>query len=77
MSNFVFKKENELVSYFYKAKLEKTDYINFLQNLILFIKKNLIFVDYLDEIVDDINAIEQNNVNAKFILDKWILKLKS
>lgn len=77
LSNFVYKNDQEIISYFYKEKLEKADYINFLQNLVLFIKKNLIFINYLDEILEDLNAIEQNNVNAKFIVDKWILKLRN
>ena len=37
---------------------------------------NLIYeVEKEDEILQDINAINQNNVNAKYIVDKWILKI--
>lgn len=67
--------QNELLSYFFKNKIEKEEYINFLENLIIFSKKNLVFIDFLDEILEDINAIKQNNVNAKFVVDKWILKI--
>lgn len=67
--------QNELLSYFFKNKIEKEEYINFLENLIIFSKKNLVFIDFLDEILEDINAIKQNNVNSKFVVDKWILKI--
>lgn len=65
----------ELTSYFFKTKLEKEDYLSFLENLIIFAKNNFVFIEFLDEILEDINAISQNNVNAKFIVDKWILRI--
>jgi hypothetical protein len=46
-----------------------------LENLIIYSKKNLVFTDYLDEILEDITVVKTNNVNAKFIVDKWILKI--
>lgn len=67
---------SELISYFFKNKFEKEEYISFLENLILYWKTNLIFIEYLEEINKDINLIKQNNVNAKYIVDKWILKIK-
>jgi hypothetical protein len=68
-------KDSELLSYFFKTKLEKGDYLDFLENLIIYSKKNLVFNDYLDEILEDITVVKTNNVNAKFIVDKWILKI--
>jgi hypothetical protein len=68
-------KDSELLSYFFKTKLEKDDYLDFLENLIIYSKKNLVFTDYLDEILEDITVVKTNNVNAKFIVDKWILKI--
>jgi len=68
-------KDSELLSYFFKTKLEKGDYLDFLENLIIYSKKNLVFTDYLDEILEDITVVKTNNVNAKFIVDKWILKI--
>lgn len=65
----------EIISYYYRNKLEKTDYINFLENLIIYSKENLIFIDFLEEINDDINSIKQNNVNARYVVDKWLLKI--
>ncbi len=64
-----------LISYFFKNKLEKQDYIEFLETLIEFSKKNMIFIDFLEEIFDDLNMIKSNNVFAKYIVDKWILKI--
>jgi hypothetical protein len=66
---------SEILSYFFRNKIEKEDYIKFLENLILYSKENLVFIDYLAEIDDDINAIKQNNVNAKYVVDKWLLRI--
>lgn len=72
-----YKQDNslEIISYFFRNKLEKQDYINFLENLILFSKENNIFISFLSEIEEDINWIKNNNVNAKYIVDKWLLKI--
>jgi hypothetical protein len=69
------KNSKNLISYFFKNKLEKTEYIIFLNTIIIFIKDNFIFINYLEEINDDINMIEKNNVLAKNIVDKWILNI--
>ncbi len=68
-------KNPEILSYYYRNKLEKTDYINFLENLIIYSKENLVFINYLNEIDEDINAIKQNNVNARYVIDKWLLRI--
>lgn len=75
IKNYVENNDSEILNYFFKTKLEKQNYTDFLENLIIFIKNNLVFVEFLDEILQDINAINQNNVNAKYIVDKWILKI--
>lgn len=67
--------ETELLAYFYKTKLEKEDYLEFLENLIIYAKENLVFIEFLDEILEDMQAIKKNNVNAKNIVDKWIFKI--
>lgn len=64
-----------LIWYFNKNKLEKGDHLIFLKTLILYIKENMIMIDILDELFDDINMIENNNVIAKNISDKWILEI--
>lgn len=65
----------DLIKYFFKNKVEKEEYLSFLENLIIYAKDNLIFIEFLDEILEDINTISLNNVNPKFIVDKWILKI--
>lgn len=66
----------EILSYFFRNKLEKEDYIKFLENLIIYIKENMILIDFLEELSDDLNMINTNNVNAKGVIDKWLLKIK-
>jgi len=67
-----------LVSYFFKNKLEKIEYINFLKALIDLNKQQKISFsnELLDELLDDINLVANNNVNAKSVVDKWILLIK-
>ena len=66
---------SQALHYFYKAKIEKEEYIEFLKNIILFSKKHFLFIDKLSEIESDIQGISQNNVNAKYIIDKYLLTL--
>jgi hypothetical protein len=65
----------QALNYFYKTKIEKIEYIEFLKNIIFFAKKHFIFIDKLSEIESDIQGIEQNNVNAKYVIDKYLLTL--
>lgn len=68
-------KDIEILSYFYKNKLEKEEYIQFLENLIIYFKNNIwdINSNLLFNLDDDINWIKQNNLSAKNIVDKWIM----
>jgi len=75
INNYIRKKEPEILSYYFRNKLEKEEYISFLENLIIYSKNNLVFINYLTQIDEDINSIKQNNVNAKYIVDKWLLKI--
>jgi hypothetical protein len=50
--------------------------LEFLENLIIYAKKNFCFIDLLDELEEDMNWIKQNNLIARFIVDKWIIKIK-
>jgi hypothetical protein len=54
---FNYKQDNnpEIFSYYYRNKLEKNEYILFLQQLILYIKNTQSNINYLDELYDDIN----------------------
>lgn len=81
IDNYKNNNTSEIFSYFYKNKLEKDEYIKFLENIIIYYKNNIwknnIIIDseFLTELDDDINGIKQNNVNAKYIIDKWLLKI--
>lgn len=71
----------DLISYFFRNKVEKQEYIRFLQTIILFVKDSYykwsfpINTESFEELEDDINVVANNNVNARWIVDKWILKL--
>ncbi len=69
------KNNKNLLSYFFKSKLEKNDYENFLETLIEYSKQNLIFINYLEEIFDDLNMIKTNNLLAKITVDKWLIRI--
>jgi len=75
LNNYFNKNSTEIFSYFFRNKLEKFEYIDFLKNLILYSKKHFLFIHLLEEIDEDINLIEKNNVNAKNIVDKYLLKI--
>jgi len=75
LDNYLEKKTSEIFSYFFRNKLEKFEYIEFLKNLIIYAKTNFVFLDLLEEIDEDINLIEKNNVNPKGIIDKYLLKI--
>lgn len=76
IKSYLNKENDELLNYFFKGKLEKEDYVEFLENLIIFSKKNIKLINLLEEIEEDLNWIKQNNLNAKYIIDKWILQIK-
>lgn len=68
-----------IFSYFYKNNLEKTDYISFLENTVLFFRKNnqLKPPKIFNELDLDISSIQNNNVNAKYIVDKFLINLSN
>ncbi len=75
---YLFENNLNLLSYFYKNKLEKQEYINFLYAIISLIKTWELSLDndLMDDLLDDIELISKNNVLPKGIIDKWILILK-
>lgn len=66
-----------LFSYFYKQKLEKEDYIDFLREIINYARQNIVFSEFLSNIEKDINLIESNNLNPKNITLKYLIKIKN
>lgn len=69
--------DHDLASYVFKEKLEKQDYVNILNALIQYFKENLVFLDLIEEIVEDINWIQKNNILPKYVVDKYIIKIKT
>ncbi len=68
--------DHDLASYVFKEKLEKQDYINILNTLIVYFKNNLVYLDLIENIIEDINWIQKNNVLPKYIVDKYIIRMK-
>lgn len=67
---------DEILSFLYKNKLEKSEYLEFLENLLIYAKDNMSFIEFLEELNEDINLIKQSTLNARYITDKWLLKIK-
>jgi hypothetical protein len=61
----------------YKTPFEKQEAILFLSDLLLYIKNNWIQFKQFEEIEEDIVGIRKNNLLAKYIVDKYIIKLLS
>lgn len=68
-----------LFSYFYKNNLEKDEYIDFLKNIVYFSKDNLwLWIENLLADIDtSIYSIKNNNVNAKYVVDSFLIKLSN
>ncbi len=65
----------EALQYFYSFKWDKQEYIDFLENIILYAKRHFVFLNSLEDVESDLLGIKQNNVNAKYIIDKYLLTL--
>lgn len=65
--------KQSLLSYVYGAKLEKSEYIDFLQ--VLLGQRNIISPNQMLELSEDIQAVANNNVLPKYVLDKWVMKI--
>lgn len=76
IEEYIHKKDLSIVSYFFSAKIEKSDYILFLENLLLFSKDSLSQLHLVEKIEHDINMIQKNNVNPKYIVDSYLLLLQ-
>ena len=67
---------DELVRYFFSWKYEKQEYVEFLKSLVTYIAKSWDFIDLLDDIHEDIWGILKNNLQGKYVTDKYITLLK-
>ena len=64
--------KQNLLSYVYSSKLEKTEYIDFLQAIM---KSQLVTPEQMQALSDDILAVSNNNVLPKYVLDKWVFQI--
>lgn len=71
----VSRSSDELVRYFFPWKFEKQEYIDFLFSLIEYISQTWNHRNLLDEIHEDIWGILKNNLQGRYIVDKYIMKL--
>jgi len=65
----------EIISYLFSEKLERKDYEDFLYAIFSYISKNPKFLYLLDELEADMQWIEKNNLNGKYLVDKYLLYL--
>jgi hypothetical protein len=64
-----------LVRYFFSGKYEKDEYMVFLKTLIEYIWSKRVQMNLLDEIHEDIWGILKNNLQGRYVVDKYIMKL--
>lgn len=75
IDNYINQVNQNVIKYFFTNKIEKQEYIDFLENIILYSKEKLVLIELVEEISEDINRIKINNVNPKYIVDKYLLKI--
>lgn len=73
----VLKTSDELIRYFFSGKLEKGEYLEFLKTLVDYISEKKTYIHILDELHEDISWILKNNLQGKYVVDKYIMKLVS
>lgn len=76
IDEYISKKNTNILKYFFQdKKLEKQDYIDFLETFFLYIKENMIYIELLDQISESLLLIQKNNVLPKYEIDKLFLKM--
>lgn len=76
IKNYFYHNQNDLIYYFYnnQKKLEKEDYILFLEILLDYSIKNNIFKN-IYYIYENINKLKNSQANPKYIIDNILLKI--
>ncbi len=69
------RKDPEIFAYFFRNKLEKSDYLDFLHNIIQYAQEYSVYIHLLEDLHEDIGVIQANNVNAKWVVDSYLFKL--
>jgi hypothetical protein len=75
IESHIAKKNDELIIFFFSGKFEKWEYIDFLKTLLIFAWNDVRFLYLCDAIHEDINGILKNNLQGRYIVDKYIMKL--
>lgn len=76
IDDYIHKKNLNLYQYFFQdKKIEKQQYIDFLQTFLLYIKEKLVYTYLAEQISESIVLIEKNNVLPKYEIDTLLLKL--
>lgn len=74
IKKFIEKKDNALLSFLYKSKLEKFEYEKIMKNFIIYFKENFVFLEKIDMIEESIRWLK-NNISWKYALDNIISKI--
>ncbi len=61
-----------LVTYLYTTKLEKQEYSDMLRAVFEFVRTTRRYTHVLDELERDIQWITKNNLNGKYVIDKYM-----
>lgn len=76
IDDYFWKRNMNLFKYFFQdKKIQKEDYINFLDTFIFYIQENLIFWDILEKVIETKELIEKNNALPKYEIDRLFLKI--
>lgn len=75
IDSHVSKSSDELVRYFFSGKYEREEYVDFLKTLIAYIAQKWVYIHLLDELHEDIWGVLKNNLQGKYIVDKYIMLL--
>lgn len=76
IDEYISAKNVSLLKYFFQdKKIEKQDYLDFLETFFLYIKEEMVYVELLDQISESIMLIQKNNVLPKYEIDKLFLKM--
>lgn len=75
IDSYITKSDVAIVQHYFTQNPTRDDASTFLKELIHFIKQHLIHIDLLESIENDISGLENNNLLAKYIIDKYIFLL--
>ncbi len=66
-----------LVKYFFSEKYETQEYIHFLRAIVCYISQTWKYTHLLEKLQEDMQGIMKHNLQARYIVDTYIMQLKS